>query len=185
MTQFASYRPRTSNTPVQSLPGTLTIRPATHYDLAPLALLRTACLKRVYTNHLRTLQEELAMIAQGTARLLIVAEHQGIIIGTARAAYYQPHLFTNRNSIPEGWYLLGVLVYPQYRRYGVAMALTRYRLNWLTTRTSQVWFFANANNRASIDLHWQLGFHEVERNIEVPGVTFSNGIGVLWTRRLP
>jgi hypothetical protein len=50
---------------------------------------------------------------------------------------------------------------------------------WAFQRAGEVWFFANARNRASVDLHARLGFVEVTRDFAFPGVSFDGGVGVL------
>jgi hypothetical protein len=50
---------------------------------------------------------------------------------------------------------------------------------WVFERAPDVWFFANARNRASLNLDAELGFVEVTRNFVFPGVSFDGGVGVL------
>ncbi|MFT3886632.1 MAG: GNAT family N-acetyltransferase [Arachnia sp.] len=78
------------------------------------------------------------------------------------------------------WCFTGVVVAPTYRRRGVALALTRHRLDWLRGRATSVYSFANAANLASIALHERAGFREVSREFTVPGVSFAGGVGVLF-----
>ena len=47
------------------------------------------------------------------------------------------------------------------------------RLEWLRTRASEAYYFANSSNLASIDLHAAFGFQAVARDIYVPGVTLT------------
>jgi hypothetical protein len=42
-----------------------------------------------------------------------------------------------------------------------------------------VWYFASADNPASLDLHRDLGFREHTREFTFPGVSFAGGGGVL------
>jgi hypothetical protein len=39
---------------------------------------------------------------------------------------------------------------------------------WVFERAEEVWFFANARNRASLELHARLGFVEVTRDFAFP-----------------
>jgi hypothetical protein len=50
---------------------------------------------------------------------------------------------------------------------------------WTPARPDAAWYFANARNRASLDLHARLGFEEVTRAFDLAGVTFEGGEGVL------
>ena len=81
---------------------------------------------------------------------------------------------------PEGWYLTGLVVAPEWRRHGVGAALTQHRLTVLAEITSEVYYFASALNRPTIDLHAQLGFQELTTDFQFPGVTFSGGTGHLF-----
>ena len=86
---------------------------------------------------------------------------------------------------PCGYYLVGVIVAPPARRRGVGRALTEARLAWIGGRAREAWYFANAQNDASLELHRQLGFEEVTRSFWFPEVTFDGGEGVLCRVRLP
>jgi hypothetical protein len=44
----------------------------------------------------------------------------------------------------------------------------------------EVWYFTSAINSASIAMHARLGFTEVTRDFEFPGVTFTSGQGILF-----
>lgn len=62
-------------------------------------------------------------------------------------------------------------------------ALTAHRLDWVRGRAEVVYYFANARNGATIDLHRRLGFEEVTRDFAIPGVAFEGGVGVLFRAR--
>lgn len=51
--------------------------------------------------------------------------------------------------------------------------LTAARLGWLGTRARRALYFVSSANRASIDLHTELGFQLIASEIDVPGVTFT------------
>jgi len=116
---------------------------------------------------------------QHLERLLLVAETDGAVVGYARAS-----LLDELAGAPRGYYLTGVFVRPGSRRGGVGAALTEARLRWIAQRTDEAWFFANARNVASIELHRRFGFEEVTRDFAVPGVRFDGGEGVLFRSRL-
>ena len=90
---------------------------------------------------------------------------------------------------PEGYYLTGVNVLPQWRRGGVAEALTRARLAWIGDHPDRpdhpesdvrAWYFASVANLASIALHERFGCIEVLRAQEIQGVGFTAGEGILF-----
>jgi hypothetical protein len=58
-------------------------------------------------------------------------------------------------------YLTGVTADPAWRRCGTARLLTRRRMGWIWERESAIWCFISTRNRASLDLHRELGFDHV------------------------
>jgi ribosomal protein S18 acetylase RimI-like enzyme len=86
---------------------------------------------------------------------------------------------------PDGYYLIALFVAPSWRRRGIGEQLTRARMAWAARRADTIWYFANAANGATLDLHRRLGFVEVSRRFTFPGVTFAGGTGVLLRAALP
>jgi ribosomal protein S18 acetylase RimI-like enzyme len=83
--------------------------------------------------------------------------------------------------VPQGWYLVGLIVDPAHRRRGIGLELTRARLAWIAQRAGEAYYFANSVNRATIDLHARFGFQEIVRDFTFPRVTFTDGgVGVLF-----
>jgi ribosomal protein S18 acetylase RimI-like enzyme len=80
---------------------------------------------------------------------------------------------------------MGMVVHPDHRRQGAGAALTRARIDWISTRADAAWYFANARNAASIALHEPFGFEEVTRSFFYPRVDFDGGEGILFRLRLP
>jgi ribosomal protein S18 acetylase RimI-like enzyme len=107
----------------------------------------------------------------------------GRIVAFARAGFHR-WLKPEDETVPEGGYLLGIVVVPGYRRAGIARALTLSRLEWLRCRTAEAYYFADSSNRVSIAMHAGFGFEEIARNIAYPGVAFTSGVGVLFRARL-
>jgi ribosomal protein S18 acetylase RimI-like enzyme len=110
---------------------------------------------------------------------LLLAQSGGQVAGYGRARRFAPPPDAPANVAPAGYYLTGLLVSPACRRLGIGEQLTRARMAWVATRATEVWFFANAANAASLRLHQRLGFREVTRDFTYPGVTFTGGVGVL------
>jgi GNAT superfamily N-acetyltransferase len=117
--------------------------------------------------------------AEGANALVLVAVIEG-----ALAAYGVTERLS-RARLPEGWYLGGVVVAPARRRRGIGARLTKERLDWIADRAREAYYFVNGRNRASIDLHARFGFREIVRDLRVPGITFSDGIGLLFRADLP
>lgn len=113
-------------------------------------------------------------------RLMLVAEVGGELAGFARAGRWEPPRDSPEDTAPAGWYLFGVVVRDRWRRRGIGLELTRRRLAWIGARAGDAYYFANARNVASIDLHGQLGFVEVTRDFTFPGASFEGGVGILF-----
>ena len=112
-------------------------------------------------------------------RALFVAKVNEEVIGYSRLHRFVPAEASPADSAPAGWYLGGLVVATEWRRRGAGEALTRARLAWVAERATEVWYYANAGNRASLALHAALGFEEVTREFTVVGVSFEGGVGVL------
>jgi ribosomal protein S18 acetylase RimI-like enzyme len=113
-------------------------------------------------------------------RATFVALVDGQLVGYSTVAWLAPAIGHPTSAAPDGWYLLGLVVDPRFRRRGVGRRLTAERLRWLKGRTDRVWYFVNAANRASIDLHTGFGFGLQADNLEFPGVSFTDGAGLLF-----
>jgi ribosomal protein S18 acetylase RimI-like enzyme len=116
---------------------------------------------------------------------LLVADVGGEIVGYARVVHHGMPAEAPVDAVPEGYYLMGLAVAEHWRRRGLAEALTRARLRWAWSRTDRVWYFASADNPASLDLHRGLGFREHTREFAFPGVIFAGGSGVLCVLHRP
>jgi len=115
-------------------------------------------------------------------RKLVVAEHAGAVIGYGRAMRFVPDADAPTDIAPSGYYLIGLVVHSEHRRRGVAAALTRARLDWISNQADEAWYFANARNAPSIALHASFGFEEVTRSFFYPRVDFDRGEGILFRR---
>jgi ribosomal protein S18 acetylase RimI-like enzyme len=110
---------------------------------------------------------------------LLVAEVAGKVVGYGRVVHHP-----GSEGCPPGCYLVGLVVSPTFRRHGIGRELTISRLRWVAERASEVFYFANERNRATIDLHAALGFREMTGDFTFPGVTFLGGRGVLFRAEL-
>jgi ribosomal protein S18 acetylase RimI-like enzyme len=115
---------------------------------------------------------------------LIVAATDEAIVGYGRARLFEPTPGAPAETAPRGYYLTGVFVRSDRRRCGIATAITEARLDWISERSADAWFFANARNNASIELHRRLGFEEITRHFFFPGLTFEGGEGILFRLRM-
>ncbi|HEY2006782.1 MAG TPA: N-acetyltransferase [Solirubrobacteraceae bacterium] len=118
---------------------------------------------------------------QRADRWLWVASRGSEIVGFGRLAGLAPA--DPGSGPPAGLYLSGVSVSPAHRRRGIGRALTETRLGYAfgEQHADRVWYFTNANNAASIALHREFGFVEVQRPMRSAPVSFAGGVGVLFT----
>jgi ribosomal protein S18 acetylase RimI-like enzyme len=165
---FAEHSPRPSGRPRAEV----SVRPAVPGDVPAYAALLAAYDGRPDDVHRERLRQRL----RSGVGAVLVAEVAGAFAGAGRVAWLEPE---GDRPPPPGYYLVGLIVDPGHRRAGVGGALTRARVAWTLERAEAVWYFANAANGASLDLHARLGFEEVTRGFEVAGVTFDGGEGVL------
>jgi len=117
-------------------------------------------------------------------RLTLVSEIRHTVVGFGRAGYFRPAEDAPRNVAPSGWYLAGLVVADQQRRRSAGRLLTRARLDWIAERADEAFYFANARNLASIELHREFGFAEVTRDFSFPGANFEGGVGILFRAAL-
>lgn len=165
-------------------PISTTVRAATLDDVAALSRLAVAENRRSPSDGRGSTScehwRELFMNNLGRDdRHVTVAEAATGLVAYARTGRFVPAADALANTAPAGWYLTGLSVDPDWRRRGIARALTEERLDWVAARADVAWYFANAGNRVSLALHASLGFVEVTRDFSFPGVEFPGGAGVL------
>lgn len=172
MSAFAAYEP---GRPADAAAPTVPVRRGTVDDVPGCLELVASVLGLDPVSWTRSLTAS----ATDQERMLHVAQDAGRIVGYARSAEFAPPADAPANAAPAGWYLLGLVVDPAYRRRGIGRALTEARMAAIAERADAVWYFANARNRASLDLHSDLGFVEVTRDFWFPDLAFDGGVSVL------
>ena len=178
---FTPYDPDTHSRPP---PPDLEIRLATITDAPAIAAIAAERDGGDIAHHESRITHELESTLDRT--MLCVAQTAGQVVAFARAGWHDgPTAPSDRSTITEpaatgGWFLLGITVTPPWRRRGIARALTAYRLHWLAQHTDAAYYFVNARNRASIDLHAKFGFEPIDENYQAKGVTFTGGRGILF-----
>ncbi|PIQ25004.1 hypothetical protein COW36_16255 [bacterium (Candidatus Blackallbacteria) CG17_big_fil_post_rev_8_21_14_2_50_48_46] len=164
---FAPYQPhaQTSQAPLP-----LEIRAAQIEDLRALAQLhaeRNACpVERALEIMQRNLERGQLYLAESPPKQ---------ILGYGQSLYFEAPADAPPSCVPTGWYLMGLVVSPQARRQGMGLKLTKTRIEALRPLTDRIYYFANSLNRATQDLHAQLGFELLREKISFPGVDFSGG----------
>ncbi|MCI0746907.1 MAG: GNAT family N-acetyltransferase [Verrucomicrobia subdivision 3 bacterium] len=183
MGRYAQYEKGASRVRQLPAPRGLVIESAGNADLPEIAAI---CAERdgsTVGKPLTAFQRFLQRSWETEECMLWLARWRGRVIGFAKCGRFVPPNDAPLNSAPEGWYLLGLVVVPEYRRRGVGFQLTKTRLGWIATRSATAYYFANAKNRVSIALHSRLGFRELTRDFSFPGAEFDGGTGVLYVWR--
>lgn len=150
------------------MPLPVHIRVATHADVEAMVELQRESGRPAHPEPLRRAIEDVG-------RLVVVA-----LAGSEVAGWAKTHRFDDDDGPAlAGEYLGGVEVSVDWRRRGVATALTDARLRWIAARADRAWYVVNASNGASLELHRRFGFVEVARAPSFHGTTFTGGCGVL------
>ena len=64
-------------------------------------------------------------------------------------------------SHPSGYFLSGLMISPDHRRKGIGTLLTIARIDMLRQVTDIIYYRAESDNKATIDMHSRLGFESV------------------------
>lgn len=175
MSLFAEYAQGERGVPLEELH----VRPAEERDAVAIAELSARRegieVDRVLPVALRETRGEFPR----SQHRLLVATTADEVIGFGRSKWLAWPADSPARAVPEGWYLSGVIVAPEWRRRGVGSALTRARLSELFLDAREVFYVASTLNRVSLELHARLGFVELTRDFELPGVSFQGGEGAL------
>jgi ribosomal protein S18 acetylase RimI-like enzyme len=112
-------------------------------------------------------------------RYSVVACVDDQVIGYAAVIRHELSPDDPPTTAPTGYYLIGLIVSPDWRRHGIGELLTTERLRWTAERADDVYYFANLANGAILDLHERFGFTEVTRDFIFPRAPLKPGTCVL------
>jgi GNAT superfamily N-acetyltransferase len=172
MSNFADYQPEAVR---QHLGTPIGIRPAQPRDLDACAQL---IVSRTGGPPDERKQRLLADLDDRT-RYSAVACSRDEVIGYGGVMRHERSPADPPTMAPTGFYLVGLIVTPDWRRHGVGELLTRDRMRWVAQRADHVYYFANLANRPILDLHHTFGFEEVTRDFTFPRAPLTPGTGVL------
>jgi ribosomal protein S18 acetylase RimI-like enzyme len=168
MKGFADYRPdesrRDADTPI-------TIRGALSDDLE-------ACAQLIVTRtggSVADRRERLLDDLERPDQYVVVACAGDEVIGYGGVIRHQVAPGMPADTAPSGYYLIGLIVAPQWRRHGIGDLLTAERLRWTAERADEVYTFTNLANGAILDLHQRFRFEEVTRNFTFPNAPLEPG----------
>ncbi len=118
-------------------------------------------------------------------RLLLTAWVKSECAGFAKVGWFQPPSEAPEHCAPAGFYLVGLEIRPEYRRRRLGHMLTQLRLRWIAERRHEVFYFADAENLASIALHQAFGFHQSTRHFWFPQAKTDPDHQILFHALLP
>jgi ribosomal protein S18 acetylase RimI-like enzyme len=179
MAEFAIYEPRAPGESRPPSPSDALIRPARPDDATALGTISARREGRDPAEQVAAFVTLLASTAP-ERDFVLCAELDGRVVGFGKTHRFVHPADPPANAAPEGWYLSGVVVDPADRRRGLGHALTEARLQWIAARSPCAYYFANALNRVTIDLHARFGFVEVTRDFWFPKAEFRGGVGILF-----
>ena len=140
--------------------------------------------KRDFNYYFKRTKKELENIETATGFHIIVAEYEGEIIGFGRSIYYDLKKIQVPYPAPSGWYLMGVVVKPEFRRRGIGRRITEERLMRIFKNSTEAYFIVDSNNQASIKLHEELGFKKISEGEGFLKVKFDDGKGYLFKKEI-
>jgi ribosomal protein S18 acetylase RimI-like enzyme len=132
------------------------IREATASDVYPCALL----IASYESNDVEIWRERFGADLNDPHRQFFVGSYGEEIVGYGHAVRHTRPIDASSDSSPSGYFLSGLLVAPEYRRHGIGRLLTVARLQALKRVTKTVFYLAEPDNAATIQLHTHLGFVE-------------------------
>ena len=176
---FATYAPR-QPTARRAAPLSFVVRASILADRDALADIAWKRNGGLLDDCVARFERDLTNIGRPPDDLWLTALIGARAVGYGKVAWIEPGRVAPSNHAPAGYYLGGVSVRPDFRRRGIGHELTRRRLLWIAERAAEAFYFVNAQNRASIDLHARFGFVELTRNFHIPGASFVGGVGILF-----
>ncbi len=179
MSEMADYEPRPPGTPDLPSPADLAIRMARSADAAAIASISAEREGHDAVTIQPRIEGELSLPEFGDRLGVWVATAGPDVLGFGRARWDDQAEGTGPRAVPAGWYLMGVVVRPAWRRRGVGRALLQARLAWVAERADRVYAVTSEHNRVSQTLLEGAGFVVVGRNVTHPRITFNKGVGLL------
>lgn len=99
------------------------------------------------------------------------------VVGYGKCQWLSASTIEGAYGMDDGWYLMGIIVDPRYRRQGIGRRLCEARIRWIKQHADNAFCYVNALNEVSIRLHKYLGFREISRKFGFPGLAFKGGQG--------
>lgn len=180
MKRDESYNPSIKSS---HAPDGLMFRMASAQDLEPVTELMAERNPTMDVSALlRKTEREITLNSTDPRYRLFVAELNGKVVGLCR--YFHSEGLPKEKltfPAPHGWYCMGILVAKEFRRQGIARFLFHNRLKSLKGQgASVIYSIVDAANLASVRMHQEFGFEEVERASGFLHIKFEGGSGILY-----
>ena len=94
-------------------------------------------------------------------RLFLVATLDDFVVGYGHTTLHSRTSEEDVTTSPSGYFLSGLMVAPDHRREGVGKLLTIARIEKLSEVTDTIYYRAEPDNKATIELHSRLGFKSI------------------------
>jgi len=137
---------------------------------------------RAFADVLSGTDRELALVESDSNYRVYVTELNNEVVGFCR--FYHSSGLPKEKCIhpaPSGWYAMGIMVNPKFRRQGIAEFLSAKRIAVLREmRVKEVYSLVDEKNLTSQRMHQKFGFQEVAQGAGFLHITFEAGTGRLF-----
>jgi RimJ/RimL family protein N-acetyltransferase len=117
---------------------------------------------------------------------LYVADLDGQVVGLCR--YFHSNGLPEEKIVypaPSGWYGMGLLVDSAFRRQSIARFMFQNRLNCLSKLGAHTFYsIVDSENLASIKMHQEFGYEEIQRAPGFLHIKLESGEGILYQKRI-
>ena len=148
--------------------GEIVIRKATSNDMVACALL----ISDHVSGDLEEWQSQFEQDLANPQRLFLVATVDDSVVGYGHTTFHSETLEDEAKSIPAGYFLSGLLISPEHRRQGLGELLTVARIDEMRRVANVIYYRAEPDNLATIELHSRLGFQRIG-SVERDGKEYS------------
>ncbi len=106
-------------------------------------------------------RERFAAVLADPSRHFLVATSENCVVGFGHTRFIVREREPGAQLPPDGWYLSGMTVTSTARRRGIGTQLTVARLDRLREVAECVFYVAEQENAATLELHHRLGFFQI------------------------
>lgn len=167
----------------QKLPSNFLIRNAQLYDLEALIKVKQSRDDR-FRHEIKS-ETENEITKQHEGYKLFVGVLGGEVVGLTRLAYFSKNDSRVKYPSPEGWYQIGSIVLPEFKRQNIARAFHEHRAKYVLSKQAyKLYSMAFDTNHVSIKMHQRFGFEKIKEGPGFIHVKFDSGNGYLFKKQL-